>query len=407
MAGFIPDIRIIDLSHWWAGPFATLELGGMGAEVIKIESVQRVDGYRGGYGAPGERPWEKAPTFNGFNLNKHDVTLDMTRPEGKALFLRLVRVGDVVIENYSARVMDNFGLGYEDLRRENPSIVYVSMPGFGSEGPWRDYTGFAFNLEQLSGIAHHTGYADGPPYNTGAAADPMMGMYATFAVMAALEHRRVTGQGQLVDLAHLEALTAFSGVPVLERQISGTMPTRTGNVDAGAAPHGFYPCRGEDQWVAIAVYDEEQWQRLLKTMGGPEWAGDPRFGDELSRWRNQEALDERIAEWTRGLDKHEAMTLLQEAGVPAGAANDATNLIEDRHLAARGFYQRMDRADVGEHPYPHLPYYVDGKALKWARPAPTLGEHNELVLAEVLGLEPEELRRLAEERIIGTTPLGS
>ncbi|MBI3743389.1 MAG: CoA transferase [Chloroflexi bacterium] len=409
----LEGVRVVDLSHWWAGPFATMELAGMGAEVIKIEAIQRVDGYRGGHSATGERAWEKAPTFLSFNLGKQDITLDLSRPTGLELLRSLIRIADVVIDNYAARVMENFGLTYEAVRRENPAIIMVSMPGFGNSGPWRDYTGFAFNLEQLSGIAHHTGFPDSPPYNIGAGADPIMGMWGAYAVMTALEHRRRTGAGQRVDLAHLEALTSFLGGQVLDYQLNGRITTRTGNADPAASPHNFYPCKpalsgvegGNDQWVGIAVYGDGDWRKLRRAMGEPSWAADERFADEMGRWRHQEEIDGRIAEWTRGHDKREAMQRLQEAGLTAGAALDARDLLDDAQVKGRDFFQRIERGHVGSLPYPRLPFRIDGKPVDWQAPAPTLGQHNELVLGELLALSKVDLGRLEGDRVIGREPL--
>lgn len=403
----LEGVRVVDLSMWWAGPFATMELAGLGAEIIKVEAIQRVDGYRGGYAAVGQRAWEKTPTFLAFNLGKLDVTLDLSRPEGTALVMGLARAADVVINNYSARVMDNFGLGYPVLRKENPSIIMVSMPGFGADGPWRDYTGFAFNLEQLSGLAYHTGFPDGPPCNLGAAADPIMGMYSAFAVMTALEHRRRTGQGQEVDLAHLEALTAFAAGPVLDYQLNGRVAARAGNLDLAAAPHNFYPCRGQDQWVAISVSGDDEWRRLVKALGGPAWAADPRFADQMGRWKLQEQLDARIAQWTRDKDKKDVMRICQEAGVAAGAALDGHDLLSDPHLAARRFYQRIDRTEAGPQPYPRLPFLVDDEPVPWKSPAPTLGQHNRQVLGGLLGMTEAELSDLERAQVIGTLPIGA
>lgn len=407
MALPLDSVRIIDLSMWWAGPFATLNLAALGAEIIKVESIQHVDGYRGGYAATGERAWEVAPTFNAFNLGKRGITLDLTRPEGIALLRRLVRIADVIIDNYSARVMENFGLTYPVLRRENPSIIAVSMPGFGSSGPWRNYAGFAFNLEQLSGIAHHTGFPDGPPCNIGAAADPIMGMYGAFAVMTALEYRRKTGRGQFVDLAHLEALTAFSAAPIMDYQLNGRVQSRTGNQHPAAAPHNFYPCRGDDQWVAISVCGDGEWRRLVKVMGGPEWARDSRFADQLGRWKHQEELDRRIAEWTRDKDKHDVMRLLQEEGIAAGAALDARDLLADAHLKERRMYQEIQRQYVGKQPYMRTPYLVDGEPLRWSSPAPTVGQHNREVLEGLLGVAAQEFAELEGKKIVGVAPLPS
>ncbi len=280
------------------------------------------------------------------------------------------------------------------------------MPGFGKSGPWMNYTGFAFNLEQLSGIAHHTGFADGPPSNIGAAADPIMGMYGAFAVLAALEARHATGQGQFIDLAHIEAMTAFSAAPILEYQLNGRVPMRTGNQHPTAAPHNFYPCKGTDQWVAIACYSEDDWRRLVAAMGNPAWAADTRYADELSRWKHQDELDRRIGEWTAGLDKHEAMRRLQEAGIAAGAAANAVDLLADRHLNARRMQQELDHPFAGRKPYPRLPYLIDGEPLRWAAAAPTVGQHNAAILRGLLGVTEREFQRLEKDKIIGYGPLG-
>ena len=402
----LEGVRVIDLSMWWAGPFAAMELGALGAEIIKVESIQHLDGYRGGYGATGQRVWEQAPVFNAFNLNKLGVTLDLARPEGTALLKRLVGIADVVMDNYSARVMENFGLTPQVLREQNPNVVTLSMPGFGDSGPWKNYTGFAFNMEQLSGIAHHTGFADGPPSNIGAAADPIMGMFGAFAVMAALEYRRRTGKGQHVDLAHLEALTAFSAEPVMDLQLNDRVMDRTGNRHPSAAPHNFYPCSGDDQWVAIAVYGDDEWRRLVRAMGDPEWARDRRFDDELGRWRHQDELDALIGWWTKDRDKLDVMRQLQEAGVTAGAALNAPGLLGDPHLKERRFQQRLRREEVGVQPYARTPFLVDGKPLRWSRPAPTVGQDNRRVLEGLLGLSGAELAELEQRQVIGTTPVG-
>jgi crotonobetainyl-CoA:carnitine CoA-transferase CaiB-like acyl-CoA transferase len=401
----LSGIRIIDLSHYWAGPYATVQLAGWGAEVIKVESIQRVDGYRGSAAATGERAWEKGPTYNFINMMKKDITLDLTREDGKKALRDLVRISDVVLENFSARVMGNLGLGYGDLKSVSPSLIMVSMPGFGNDGPWRNFTGFAFNLEQLSGIAHHTGFADGPPCNIGAAADPIMGMHGAFAVFAALEHRRVTGEGQFVDLAHLESLTAFSGPSLLAYQLTGRETMRTGNDEPFAAPHDFFPCKGNDAWVAISVRTEDEWQAFAKAIGWPEWVNEAPFANTLSRYRNKEALGAHIAAWTSQRTQIEAMETLQRTGVAAGAALNAPSLLTNPHLEARGFNQWLERGLIGRQPYPALPFHVQGKPITWQRPAPMLGEHNGYALGELLGKTKAEIERLAAEKVIGSEPL--
>ncbi len=406
----LEGVRVLDLSTWWAGPLGTMFLADLGAEVIKIEAVQRVDSYRGTFAGqvPSDKPYETSPVFNAVNRNKRGVTLDMASPKGAEVFRRLVRASDVVCENYSARVMENLGVEYATLRRHNPTLVMVSLTGFGRSGPWRDYVAFAATVEALSGIPSVTGYAGGPPLLPGAImGDPLPGLFCAIAVLAALEHRRRTGQGQYVDMSQLEPTAWTVADALLDFQMNRRTWPRQGNRVAEMAPHGAYRCRGSDEWVAIAVEDDDQWRRLCDAMGRPEMARDPRYADLAGRQAHADDIRQAIEAWTRQRDKREAMRLLQEAGVTAGAVLNPRDLLSDPQLESRNFFPMVDRAEVGPRPYPGCPIKLSATPAGIRSPAPLLGEHNALALGELLGMTRSEMEALAREHVIGTAPLST
>ncbi len=403
----LEGIRIIDCSMWFAGPYATLLLAQMGAEVIKVESIQAVDGWRGAINIPEtEKIWETSPAFNSVNHNKYDVTLDLNHPKGAEIFKRLVKIGDVVVENYTPRVMKNFGLDYAVLHEVNPALIMLSMPGYGTTGPWKDYVAFAFLVEETAGIPQITGYPDGPPMLMGASqADAIAGLNGAFAVLAAIEYCRKTGNGQYIDLSQVEALTCFMGEPIIDYGMNKRIWPRRGNRHPSMAPHGCYRCKGEDEWVTIAVSSDEEWRSFCKATGNEEWADDERFSNALRRWKNQDELDRLIEKWTFNHDHYEVMHTLQAAGIASGPVLSHKELLDDPHLKERGFFETLTRAEVGTHPYPGV-YAKLSKtpgSIRW--PSPILGEHNDYVLGELLGLSEEEIAQLADEHIIGNRPL--
>jgi len=392
---------------WFAGPFATRLLADMGAEVIKVESIQALDGWRGGITMPeSERPWETAATFNSVNHNKYDVTLDLNHPKGVEIFKRLVELSDVVVENYTPRVMDNFGLAYVALRDINPTLIMLSMPGYGTTGPIKDYVAFAFLIEEMSGITQITGYPDSPPMLMGASqADSLAGLFGAFAILTALEHRRKTGKGQYIDLSQLEALTTLMAEPIIDFSMNKRLWSHQGNRDFSMAPHGCYRCKGEDEWVTIAVSSDDEWARFCEAIGKSELVYDKRFSNSLSRWEHQDVLDILIEEWTSELDKCEVMHTLQEAGVASGAVLSQADLLTDPHLKDRDFFVEMTRAEVGTHRYPGLYAKLSRTPgiIRW--PSPTLGQHNTYVLEELLGMSKEEIAQLSRENVIGNVPM--
>ena len=271
------DVKVLDLSTFWAGAYLTCYLGAFGAEIVKVESIQRPDGFRysGAWAHEGDRWYERSAMWQGANLNKRDITLDLTSDVGRELVRRLVRDADVVVENFSPRVIEEFGLDYESLVELKPDVILVRMPGFGLQGPWRDYVGWAFNFEQTSGMSAATGYAEGPPCNLQGPADPIVGVHAGVALLAALEHRRRTGEGQLIEIAQIEVAASVAAEPVIEYSMNGVVRPREGNRRRGCV-QGVYPTAADGEWVALCVRDDTDWAHLVEAIGRPELLGDRR-----------------------------------------------------------------------------------------------------------------------------------
>jgi len=408
----LAGIRVIDATISWAGPFAMSILATLGAEVIHVESIQYIDPWRGGATSgyiEGLKLWELSPLANSVNTGKFGITLDLSRPRGADIFKQLVKISDIVAENYTVRVMKNFGLDYPALREINTSIIMISLPANGATGPWKDHPGYGHSVEQMAGIPQLTGEPDDPPRMTAfGIADPVAAVNGAAAVLMALLFRQVTGKGQYIDLSQTEALTCMIGEAIADASMNGRVQPRRGNRHPFMAPHGYYRCAGDDLWVAIAVASDEQWQRFAAAIGDPPWTKEERFADTMSRWHNQDELDELIEAWTIQHDHYEIMNLLQQAGVAAGAVLTSAEMLTDPHLVARGTYQMLERELVGAklYPIPTAAARLSKCELKIPRPAPLLGEHNEYILGSLLGIPPEEIESLVTEHIIGKVPLG-
>jgi len=419
----LTGIRVLDLSRVWAGPLATRMLADMGAEVILIEAPNaRMDkatleltnqmwqaGRRFPYfpgGDPGEQPWNRQAMINDFNRNKLGITLDLNNPRGKDIFKRLVKISDVVLENYTPRVMQNFGLDYPVLKEINPGIITISMPGYGMSGPYRDYPAYGSTLEQQAGFSSLIGYADSGPYRTQSTyPDPVASVNAASAVMLALWYRRRTGKGQYIELAQIEASTCLLGEVILDYSMNQRPHRRMGNRHPFMAPHGCYRCRGEDMWVSIVVAGDKEWEALSKVMGNPPWSKEERFANQLSRWQNQDELDKLIEKWTIGYDHCEVMHILQKAGVAAGAVVNVKEMMSDPQLKERSYFIEVTHPQAGTHLYPGFAVKLSRTPAGFRRPAPCLGEHNGYVLGELLGLSEGEIAQLEEERIVSTYPV--
>ena len=293
-------VRVLDMSTFWAGAYLTCYLGAFGADIVKVESVQRPDGHRysGAWSYEGDRWYERSAMWQGTNLNKRDVTLDLTSEQGRELALRLAREADVVVENFSPRVIEQFGLDYEAFKRLKHDVILMRMPGFGLHGPWRDYVGWALNIEQTSGMSAVTGYADGPPCNLQGPADPIVGVHAGVALLAALEHRRRTGEGQLIEVAQIEVAACIAAEPAIEYSMNTFVRPREGNRSRGHV-QGVYPTAADDEWVALCVRDDADWAHMVEAIGRPELLGDSRFVSADSRSIVHDDFDVVVAEWTR------------------------------------------------------------------------------------------------------------
>ncbi|ULE34474.1 CaiB/BaiF CoA transferase family protein [Mycobacterium sp. IDR2000157661] len=395
-------LKVFDLSTFWAGAYLTCYLGAFGADVVKVESIQRPDGHRysGSLLRSNDEWYEIGPLWQGTNLNKQDITLDLGTEAGRELALRLAAEADVVVENFSPRVVEQFGLNYESLVKVNPDVIMVRMPGFGLEGPWRDYVGWALNIEQLSGMSAVTGYADGPPCNLQGPADPIAGVHATVALLAALEHRRRTGEGQLIEVAQVEVGAAVTAEPVIEHSLTGRIREREGNRHRHYA-QGVYPAKGEEEWVAVSVRDDTDWAAVTDVIGRPELRDDARFGTSEARLAQHDAVDELITEWTKGHAPEEAADALRRRGVPAERLLTGDRMYDVDQLEARGFYEDLDHQIAGRQRFPGWPFRISpGPSRHHRTTSPTLGQHNDEVLT-ALGLSTDEVTKLRDAEVIG------
>jgi crotonobetainyl-CoA:carnitine CoA-transferase CaiB-like acyl-CoA transferase len=407
----LTGVRIVDLTTTFAGPQAARVLAEMGAEVIKLESCQRYDPMRV-MGWPnnvaGEEWWNQGGVFHWFNGGKLSFTLNLGDPHGIDVFKRLVKVSDVVMENFSPGVMQRWGLDYGGLKKIKPDIIMVSISGFGQSGPDYDKPAYAPIMEGAGGLPSITGEEDDLFMTPTGHADWTAGMFAVTGTILALMHRRETGEGEYIDVAGREGIISTIGEAVLEYTLNDRLPEPMGSRHHFMAPYGIYRCRGNDQWLTIAVSGDEQWQGLCQAMGNPEWTKQERFQDALSRWQNSRELDTLIEQWTSGFDHLEATELLQRAGVPAGAAVNPKEILTDAHFKERNLIHAVDIPDV-EHksvmvpqlPFP-LPWLNQGAP---ATPAPRLGEHNDYVLRKLLEVSQEEIEQLEKEEVIGTAPI--
>lgn len=392
----LEGVRVLDFTHVWAGPYCTRLLGDLGAEVIKVESITRGDGGRG----------KGTGRFHAYSRNKLALTLDLRTDEGAALIRRLIPLADVVVENFSVGVMKRLGIDYEDCVKMRPDIVYLALPAFGRTGPEAGYVGMGATQEAMSGLLGITGHPDALPQPTGVKyGDPNGGVTGAVAALSALWYRRVTGEGQLVDLSQREANVCLLPEPVFEYTMNRRIVGPTGNRHPRYAPRGCYPCTGEDMWVAVDVETDEQFRVLCDAIGRPELADDARFADIASRKQHEDELDDIIETWTCERGNYEVMDLLQRAGVPAGAVLTNQQLLEDPHFRARGFFKRVDHPDVGIQTHIAFPARLSETSARVRRFAPTLGQHNDYVLGELLGLSASEIAELAEKKVIGTKPL--
>ena len=399
-------VRIIDLTMGWAGPFATRHLADLGAEVVKVESISYPDWWRGVSYSDAyyqDRLYEKSAYFNLMNRNKLDVTLDLSSAEGSRLLKELVAGAHAVIENYSAEVLPKLGLDYPALAAVNPGIVMVSMPAFGTGNAWSNTRAYGGTLEQASGLPTVSGFEHWPPTMTSYAyGDPIGGYNAAAALMLGLISQQRSGRGRFIDLSQVEGMLSLVAPSIIEQSVHGRVGPRLGNRHPVHAPHGCFRCSGVDAWIVISVATDSQWQALCKGIDRPDLGQDAGLSSVDGRRARQDEIDAAIGAWTADRDADAAMTLLQSHGVPAGAVRSIPALLDDPHLAARGFWRPVQRPYVGQYTAGSTFYREHGAAAPLRAGAPTLGQHNADVLGGMLGLGPERLASLAERGIIGT-----
>jgi crotonobetainyl-CoA:carnitine CoA-transferase CaiB-like acyl-CoA transferase len=403
----LQGVKVVDLTAWWAGPSASAMLAALGADVVHVESVTRADGMRYTSGVSTDRDdwWEYSALFHTSNTNKRDLTLDLTRAEGRSLALHLIEQADLVVENYTPRVIEQFDLGWDVVHATNPRAVMVRMPAFGLDGPWRDRPGFAQTMEQVTGLAWLTGHVDDQPRIQRGPCDPNGGMHAVVGALVALELRDRTGVGSLVESSMFEAALNISAELIVEWTKYGNALTREGSRSPWAAPQGVYATDTRERWLVLSVATDEQWAALVDALGRPDWATDPALRTHEGRRAAHDLLDEKLGAWAAETDLDKAVDLLVAAGVPAAPAVDARRTSEHPQYIARGYYEYPEHPVIGVRAHPSVPFRF-ASVDHWLRTAsPTLGQHNHEILTD-LGLSEEEIAALEADHLIGTRPLG-
>lgn len=383
----LDGLRVIEITTNWAGPVAGRFLADLGADSIKVEwatrPATRALFWVGPFQDFQRQPHHRAMYFYEMNRNKRGVCIDLAKPDGRAAFLELVKTADVVLENNSARVMPNLGLGYEDLRAVNPSIIMVSMSGYGGDGPHRDWVAYGANIETTSSLTSITGYPDGQLSRTTLFyADPVSGNYGAIAVLAALRHRARTGEGQWVDISLNEAGVTYCADALLEYQRTGVVRPPMANRDPDVAPQGVYRCIGTDNWVALTVRSGEEWRRVATLIGRDDLADDPALHELAGRWSRHDELDAAISAWTAGLEQYEVAEALQSLGVPAAPVLANWQMLPDPHLHERGIFRTIVNPIVGAYPTTTWPWRFERTPARLVRPAPLFAQHNREVLHE-------------------------
>ena len=390
----LQGIRVLDFTWVLAGPYGTRILADFGAEVIKIQTSQTARGMtnvQSGY-------------YNTYNRNKLGIALNMGRPEGVTFAKKLVQISDIVVDNFSSRVMLNWGLDYASLVKVNPDIIVVRMAGMGQTGPWKDYVSFGPTLHALSGFTSLSTFPGKPPIGFGYSySDHIAGITAALAMLEAIEYRRRTGKGQFIDVSQFEANCVLLGSAILDHSVNGRLAAPIGNRLAHplAAPHGVYRCKGWERWCTVAVFNYEEWKALCQVMGNPKWTEEPQFGTLAQRAANADELDKLLEAWTVDHSPEEVMEQLQQVGVAAGMVQNAQDLIErDPQLHARGFYVEARHAEMGMTKFDGTPVKLSRTPAKFCRAAPLVDQDNEYVYGELLGMMRAQVAKYIEEGIL-------
>ena len=401
MKDALEAVRVVELGGYAAGPCIGKYLANFGAQVVHVESTQHPDGFRLQYPPykDGKVGINRSGCFAFFSDSKRGVTLNLKHPKGLELGLRLMEWADILIENMRPGVVARMGLGYDVLRQHNPGLIMLSTSNLGQTGPHATHPGFGSQLSSLSGFCQLIGEPDGPPHMLyGPYIDFIAVAYGGAVVLAALDHRRQTGEGASIDLSQLEAGLQFIGGALLDYSANGVIAGREGNCDPQAAPHGSYPCCG-GEWCVISCWDDEEWVRFCRGTGQDEWLVDSRFTTATQRKENEKALNQLIAAWTSDKQSEQLMHNLQRNRVHAAKVNTMRDLFSDPQIAFRNVWQQQEHPEIGRHHYRMVSYHLSETPGSVRGPAPCLGEHNEAAFLEWLGLPEAEYRAFEEEGV--------
>lgn len=401
MTTALNGIRVIDFGHVLAGPFCTMQLAELGAEVIKVETRTRPDEQRAHHGKGVVANLESNSNFLEVNLGKKSCTINLTTPEGKALAKRLVATADIVLENMRPGVMTKLGLDYDALKQVKPDLIMLSLSGFGATGPLRRYAAYNPCFTSVGGLAHLTGHAEKKPNTmTNSGGDARAGTAAVFAALMALVVRQQTGRGQYIDSASCEVINSMIGDQMMDFAMNARSPHRQGNDNARLAPHNVYRCAGEDSWISIAVSDEAQWSALKEAMGAPAWAETSDYATMEARHANRRALDAHLAVWTAPQEAKTLMALMQARGIAAMPSFKGEELFTDPHIIATGGVVAIDHAVLGRRLTIAPPYRMSATPAAVPATAPCIGADNAYVFGEILGLSPSEMSELEAAKVI-------
>ena len=395
---------MLDFTWAWAGPFCTMQLAHLGAEVIRVETTARpacvtrlIPPFADDIPGP-----NRAGYFNQYNQGKRAITLNLTKPEAIEIACALVKQVDIVADNYAAGVMDKLGLGYDKLRSIKSDIIMASLSGYGQTGPYKGFVGYGPPASAAAGMFYGTGYEGGDPGEIGVSyPDPNAGIFGAFAIMAALTHRALTGEGQYIDQSQLETALVLMPEGLLQYELAKREPERQGNHDVVMAPHECYKAAGDDEkWVSIAVGTEDEWRALCGAIGQPQLAGDARFKTAAMRKKNETELDQIITAWTKTRDRWDATRILQAAGIAAFPSMGNKDLAEDPHLTERGYLVQLEHPEIGKRIHAGIPWKMSGTPCAVRKAAPLRGADTEEVLKSMLGLTLDRIEQLRKTEVL-------
>lgn len=407
----LAGIRVIDTSQVFAMPYAAGMLTDLGAEVIKIEALHRVDQTRqSAWGLwpenePGDQPWNSNGPFSTLNRGKRSLVLDLSKEEGRDHFRDLIRISDVLIENYTARVMRGWQLDYPRLKEIKPDIIHVSNTGYGHDSPWESFPVQGTSLEPMTGVSHYSGYIGDRPWKIAQSYPDFLAMWhALFGLMSALRHRALTGEGGWVDVGMYQVNVSFLGEAILDFAANGRLGGRLGNRDHTGQVQGCYRCLGDERWLTVTARTDAEWRALVELIGTAAWGESRPPADLAGAYRRHDEVDGVLGRWAGERQREAAVDALRAIGLPAGPVNDARDLLLDPQMRARGFYEMIEHAPVtgiGRRPIITRPFKLSGTPIKLDRPAPPLGEANAYVLKELTGVSPERYEQMVAERLTG------